>query len=259
MMDHRIERREFKYLLPPRRVEALRRSIQPFCRIDRFAAEQQRQNYLVESLYFDSPNLCLYFENQHKTFQRVKLRVRRYPDAPNAPVFLEVKQRSGDVIEKSRGGLSSKDWAPLLRSDDGAVLPQGKAGAAVERFLSLKEHFRAIPVVQVRYRREPWESTVDDYVRITFDTEISSATASELAFKDSDHQAVAIDNTDLYLTQQSLTLVELKFTQLIPLWLMNIVRTLELERSHFSKYVRGVRACLCPPQLRSPSGRGFLQ
>ena len=216
-----IERREYKYLVDQETANGLRAAIRPYCQLDDHAARSPDRTYTIDTLYFDNADLGLFWANDHEQVDRIKMRIRGYPDAPKAPVFLEVKRRINDVISKSRGKLSRDEWAALL-ANPCAPLPahlRGKDKAAVERFLTLAGELHIKPVTLVRYKREPYFSTIDDYARVTFDTNIRAQRMERLSF-DADPRAWrSLDDAVLQrsTTGHSLTVLELKFTSQVPL------------------------------------------
>jgi len=253
-----IERREYKFLVDRRTAAALRAAIQPFCRIDPFAATNPNRSYTVETLYLDTPGLTLFWGNDHEQLDRFKMRVRRYAK-PNSPVYLEVKRRYNDVISKSRGRLGANQWTALLE-DPGAPIPPDLASydrKAVERFLAYSRSLHVQPVTLVRYEREPYVSTIDDYGRVTFDTHVRARVIDRLSFDDEDGGSWrALDGAVLQNTHESLVVLEMKFTNQVPLWMVNIARSIGLVRGAFSKYGTSIRAFYQPTDARVPRNVG---
>ena len=83
-----IERREFKYLIDAPTAAAVRSAIRPFCELDPRAARNPRGIYTIESLYFDTAALGLYWANHHEQLDRIKVRVRGYAEVPGSPGVL---------------------------------------------------------------------------------------------------------------------------------------------------------------------------
>lgn len=249
----RIERREFKFIIDEREVARVREAIRPFCVLDPHAAERADHRYTIESLYFDTPDLALYMANDIELVERYKLRVRRYPDAPGSPYFLELKARYHDTIIKSRAKVGP-DWAELVRDP---FVPRRRLGVApaAERFVTHLHMIGARPTVVVRYKREAWASVVDDYARVTFDTRISG----QLAEPDGWHFDLdprrfrRCDDATGVRDLTSRTVLELKFTTQAPRWMMSMVERIGLMRRAFSKYGRSLEATLVPEEIRTPS------
>ncbi|MDR1078816.1 MAG: VTC domain-containing protein, partial [Propionibacteriaceae bacterium] len=102
---HAFNRFEIKYLANPDQVERLR------VELDRAMAPDPNsgpEGYRVESVYYDSPGLRVYWEKIDGLRFRRKLRLRRYGASPaqdTSPVFVEVKQRVNRVTQKRRLSL----------------------------------------------------------------------------------------------------------------------------------------------------------
>lgn len=249
-----IERREYKFLIDRTTVAAVRAAVRPFCVLDPYAAQSPSRTYTIETLYLDTSDLALFWANDHEQVDRVKVRVRRYADKPGSPIFFEVKRRINDVIAKSRGRVSADAWNQLL-ADPAAPIPAdvtGKDRAAVERFLALHRSLHLRPYTLVRYQREPWISTVDDYARVTFDTWIQAHTLDSLTFEPDGGRWRALDDAIMQRTLDSLVVLELKFTNQVPIWLVNIARSLGLVRGAYSKYGNSIRAFHQPIDIRVP-------
>ena len=241
-----IERREYKYLIDHATMVAMRAAIRPFCQLDEHAERSPTRTYTIDTLYFDTEDLALFWANDKEQVDRIKMRVRSYADAPKAPIFFEVKRRINDVISKSRGKVSRSEWAALL-ADPGAPIPAhigGKDRWAVERFLSLARSLHVRPFTLVRYQREPYFSTIDDYARVTFDTNICAQRMERLSFDGDPRAWRSLDDPILQRTQhgRSMVVLELKFTSHVPLWMVGLARRFGLVRCGFSKYGNSIRA-----------------
>ncbi|HEY8377063.1 MAG TPA: polyphosphate polymerase domain-containing protein [Nannocystis sp.] len=241
-----IERREFKYLIDPATADRVRAAIRPFCELDPWAARNPGGRYAIESLYFDTRDLTLFWANEHEQVDRFKARVRHYPEVRGGPVFFEIKRRYNDVIAKTRGKVPRDVWQRLL-TDPAAPIPDAVAGKdrpAVERFLALARSLHLQPYTLVRYDREPHFSRVDDYVRVTFDSNIRAQLLQRVDFDAPPHRWRALDDavTQRLCEPDSRIVLEIKFTNIIPLWLLHIVERLGLLRRSFSKYGTSIRA-----------------
>jgi hypothetical protein len=253
-----IERREFKYLIDADMAARVRAAIRPFCELDPWAAKNPRGNYTIESLYLDTSELSLFWANEHEQVDRVKVRVRGYAEAPNSPVFFEVKRRVNDVILKTRGKVHRDRWTQLL-TDPAAPIPAdvgGKDRAAVERFLSLVRSQHMRPFTVVRYEREPYFSKIDDYARVTLDTCIRAQPTDRPGFDMPARYWRALDDAVTQRALYSMIVLELKFTTAVPLWLVHIVKRLGLIRRSFSKYGTSIRRHYNPVDFRTAKFAG---
>ena len=127
---------------------------------------------LVNSIYFDTPDLVSFYENLNGISKRFKLRLRWYDaELPRSLCFFEVKRRMNRVIAKERypialscplHRLSLKELvAGLIR-----VLPETPG-----HLLRLRPE----PVVLVRYRRRHFVvSDIRQQIRLTVDRDITA-------------------------------------------------------------------------------------
>ncbi len=249
----RIDRREYKYLIDEDTAARVREAIAPFCVLDGFAEARADRRYIIDSLYFDTPDLRLFRANEHEVADRFKARARTYPESATAPVFFEIKRRIGDVIAKTRGRVSRDHWAEALER---ARVPQDdrcppRDRPAVERFFALAWRYHLRPVVLVRYEREPWMSVIDSYARVTFDYHVRSQAIDRLTFDHAPNAWRASDHPEANRADRSLIILELKFTTHVPMWLVHIVERFDLWRQSFSKYGTSVQAWHLPASLRT--------
>jgi hypothetical protein len=220
--------------------------------VDPYAAGRPDNEYTIESLYLDTPDFALLRANETEMVDRFKMRIRTYPGTPGAPHFFEVKRRVNDVISKSRG-RAPKGWEALF-TDPTTGIPKGRGGKeayAIERFVTLARTYCMQPVVMVRYEREPYASTIDDYARITFDRRIRSQLSTDYSFATSEREWRGSDTPDLARSDESPVVLELKFTSRVPTWMMHIVQTFDLWRRSFSKYANSVFAWNLGPTWRT--------
>jgi hypothetical protein len=248
-----LQRREYKYLIDEQTAERIRRYIDGICSLDRYAATGTGR-YRCDTLYFDSLHMNLYRATLETEPIRHKLRIRGYPDAPDAPVFLEVKRRVHDVIIKTRAPVRG-NWANRL--DEGTLLDHvaTRDRYAAENFLSHYEGGYAgpmVPVALVRYEREPYFSRIDEYARVTFDRKLCFQTKADLSMAPDHDHWTPIDNPVAMriAPRSSLIVLELKFQQVAPGWMQRMVQALELRRDSHCKYTRAIDSLLQRPEGR---------
>lgn len=240
-----LARREYKFLIDEPTVDRVRRLIDGYCEVDEHARARDGR-YLCDTLYLDTLRHDLYQATMDNKGARYKVRIRGYPQAPEAPAFLEVKRRVEETIVKTRVPVRG-DWARLVEDrslDD--VSRQHRAAA--ENFFAHYDHPRTglvVPTVLVRYEREPFASLVDDYARVTFDRSIRFQLHPELSLEPHEHWTQIDDPFAMWPTQRSNVVLELKFHSATPpRWMRRIVAGLELRRLAFCKYTRAVETML---------------
>ena len=172
------------------------------------------RSYEVETLYFDTPTFSVF----HKTagFRTTKHRIRRYGLSENA--FLERKTKSGGRVRKRRIPVA---LAELNRSlQDPSPGSEWFANRIVAKSLA--------PVCRIAYERTAYFGEGDTGpMRITFDRRLRASSASGLDWN-SDLRAVPLPIAGI--------IVELKFTESMPVLFKNAVQTFGLTTTTASKY-----------------------
>ncbi len=242
--DQIPNRYELKYTIPESATAAIRQSVQPFCVQDKNAAKSGGR-YIITSLYFDSPQWECLRAKKERCFTRFKLRVRTYGELSDGPVFAEVKRKFGDVIIKNRRLVDKENWVEDIIGDN----PE------TQDFRSLMKRWQAGPVLLVRYEREPFMSVVDDYARVTFDRKITYQACRDWDLLGDPRAWRSTD--DVYSTRNvpRALVLELKCTQSVPAWMLNLIRRHGLQQSSYSKYCNGAERILRPGLLSDADDR----
>jgi len=217
-------RREFKYLVPRSELPALRQALRPWCDPDPHAGDDGV--YALRSLYFDTPDLRLFHANESEMAVRFKARVRCYPEAARGPIIAEVKFRDGDIIRKTRTRLPH-NWQNALRAG---------SGMALDPFVVRMHRYDLRPVLLVDYRREAWMSRIDEYARVSIDTKIECQSMTRLNLQADPKRWRSIDHPQLTFTERSPCVVELKWAEAAPSWMVLLTQRLDMIRHSFSKY-----------------------
>ena len=228
---------EYKYIIEESRARAACDFARGYLEPDRHADPSRHNSYEVHSLYLDSPGHDLCRATMHGHKNRFKLRIRFYDEAPDHPVFFEVKRRVNDVILKQRAAVRRASVLPLLAGHAPAIsdLVPGAEGdfGALAGFCRLRGAIGAEGRAFVSYLREAY-ATPDERVRVTFDRLIRGAPYRG-AFQ------LPPDREWTYPPVAGVVL-ELKFTDRFPVWMREMVRALNLWRGPMAKYVSCVTA-----------------
>lgn len=226
---------------------------------DEYSVERPDFSYLVHSLYLDSSELQLYRSTINGDKNRFKLRLRFYDDAPESPVFFEIKRRVDRCIMKQRAAVKRSAVPHLLagnwpQADD--LFSPGNLSALgqLQEFGRLMLRMHATPRSRITYRREAWMSPVDNSARVTFDRDIHCAPEFSSALSTNVAEARRVFREEVIL--------ELKFTGRMPAWAGELIRVFGLMQGSAAKYVEGVEAMgeqrfLFVGGARSPGGPGF--
>ena len=238
-----LERYESKYTIPFHMVDEISRFIEPYCTLDAYSEKSPDLYYTINSLYFDTPDYLFLRLRLQKAGNRFNMRVRTYGESPVLPWFFEVKHKRGDVMRKYRAKVHSERLDHLLNTPE--LLHHHVKNEKEEKsrmlFYRLHHTYNAEPKVLIQYKRKAYISDVEEYARVTFDIGLRSMKQTgydplpcEEEMQHSDAQTLFDYGTGVIL--------ELKcYTSYVPLWMIDCIRTFQLQRRGFSKYMMGIR------------------
>jgi hypothetical protein len=227
-------RYELKYLINEEKSEAVRSALLPFCELDSHSAHSPRNQYLIQSLYLDTPRHDLYWASRLENPRRYKARVRCY--GPEGPVFFELKRKAGSsVIRKSRARIPREHWQRRLSGP----FPEDASPMELD-FRSQVDRHLLEPTTLVRYHREAWVGLFEDYSRVTFDRAVLFQPHDRISLDADETAWQSLD--DAYSTQgvRGGVILELKATFDVPRWMVALVERFDLFRRSFSKYCLGI-------------------
>ncbi len=229
------QRFELKYLVSEETARKVRQFIRCYLKPDEFAANLPGNAYPVHSLYLDSPDLTTYQAVQTGEKNRFKLRIRYYSDTDQA-VHFEIKRRTNEVISKFRASVHRSCVQAIVAGEPPQlrhlVKSSPKHFAALQEFCRLMHTLRATPKSHVAYLREAWMSPLNNSLRITFDRDVKCEPEFSTSLKTALGTAVAPFDDRV--------VVELKFTDRLPAWCLEMIRALGLRRGGAPKYAQGV-------------------
>ena len=238
--EHRkvFQRFEAKYIISELEAETIKDYMEPYVFPDPHGVEGAE--YPVSSLYLDSRDLRMFWSSETGEKNRFKLRIRTYTDNPSDPVFFEIKRRIDRIIRKQRAGVARKCVGRILHHDDIGpdmlVWPDDKEMENLYQFRDYMDMFAAIPCVMVRYRREAYMSNLEEPVRITCDRHLTCLPVERYTPEVWSCEAAWRDLSEVPL------ILEIKFTDVVPFWLTQLVQRFHLSRDSFAKYVNCVKA-----------------
>lgn len=229
MQTQRFER---KYYITERQAIQVREFVRCYLQPDENSEGRPEYSYPVHSLYLDSDELMTYWATVHCEKKRFKLRVRYYDDAPESPLFFEIKRRENECVLKQRGVVHRPAAALLLAGQlpgpEQLVSNTPHHLAALQRFCYLMQQLGARPRMHVAYMREAWVSSQGNSVRVTMDRQVRGETQHEAVFHTQMTQPVFPFGKQHVL--------ELKFTDRFPDWLGKMVRQFDLLQTGAAKY-----------------------
>jgi SPX domain protein involved in polyphosphate accumulation len=243
-----FNRFELKYLVSLQQAERFKIGLKRYVVPDEHGHHNGR--YALSSLYYDSPDLRCYRENEDGLKFRRKLRIRRYDTGhvfiDESPVFLEIKQRYDRVTQKRRIVLPYHD---ALRLCNDRQIPDHGSGdrALIEEIYAFLWQYNLRPASIVRYDRQAFTGfEYDRGLRVTFDTSLTFQ-ARQLHL----HEQAS----GLAMLPASSVVMEIKVNERIPYWLTDMIAAHNLQRVGISKYCRSIEAARSIPATRRHSLR----
>jgi hypothetical protein len=228
-------RYEMKYPVRFEQASQMLAQLRPYLQPD---AHGQNGQYVIYSVYFDTPNLDCYYEKLDGFANRVKFRLRTYLGTGNPVWFLESKERVRHYIAKHRVRLTADQADRLLQQHLTPGTLQGIVPPTHPLMLKLAPTlYRGImqPVVAVYYHRHAYTFYGARDVRITLDHNLVSlpgrVTTATLP------QVLPTQFTDSVL-------LEIKGNGFMPQTVVQAICNNQLVARSFSKY------CVCLEQLR---------
>lgn len=223
-----FERYELKFLVPGAMIEDIKSFIEPYCQLDPFCKASSDNYYRINSLYLDSLDGLFYRKRQASVDGRFNMRIRTYGANPTPPYFLEVKYKTGGYVKKYRAKVSSSDF-------ENAVFGMEQGDKNHKLFTKLATIHHVEPKVMTSYKRMAFFSQIDEYARVTFDRNMKCHEARGFYPVPSLESESNYDNETLFPPNCD-TVLELKSTTNVPLWMVDLIRYFRLERTSFSKY-----------------------
>jgi SPX domain protein involved in polyphosphate accumulation len=222
----KYNRKEYKYLVPNRILDILIPDLLMHMDYDEFS---QNGYYPIYSIYFDTIDLQTFSNKMAGLQHRRKFRVRSYhPDIKsNDPLFLEIKEKNTNRIFKRRVPLDLHHIEDLIIKKRNVL--QGNSIVEEWRYELIKSNLK--PCLLNYYKRLAFVSKMYPGLRITIDRDISYARTQDLSFN---------LPTKKVSWAHSKSVVEVKFDNFIPLFVVDMIRRYGLVAEPVSKYADSI-------------------
>lgn len=225
-----FRRKEHKYLISTEQYRKLVQQLTPYMHTDKHGVDGK---YTVTTLYFESPDLKIYYETKNRQRIRQKLRLRIYDKTDIHHIaFFEIKQKHEELVNKKRIRLTLKEAYRYLKQSSHDSLE----GFDTSNIQTLKEidHFRNLyhlkPAMIISYDRHAL-SSANDGLRVTFDLNLRCRN-DDLSIENGSYGKRVIDN--------HLVVLEVKVNDSIPPWLTRILEDLNCKQRSISKYCASI-------------------
>lgn len=184
--------------------------------------------YQICNIYYDTADNNLIRTSLLKPRYKEKFRLRSYgTPKEDTKVFLEVKKKYNGIVNKRRSTLSLQE---AYEFTDTNVIPEIKPYMNEQVLKELRYSlslYKLQPKVFISYERRAFFGAEDDSFRVTFDRNIITRRYDVALEKGVYGEKLIKDNT---------MILEVKYTERMPLWFIAIIRKLGLEKGSFSKY-----------------------
>jgi SPX domain protein involved in polyphosphate accumulation len=228
-------RYELKYLVSPATAFAIAGKLIGRCHLDENGSDGY---YVNESLYFDSPDFDFFFHKIEGVKLRKKVRIRRYGNrGPWEKLFVEIKRRNGQYIEKARFTIEPHLLPSLFNTSHRELYAQNLKPLECQVYnelLSLARLFQLRPILFIRYIRRSFWAEGDERLRITFD--------SELGYDTVNHDCLRPLENINHILDGDQVIMEIKANGSVPFWVLELIQEYECKMIRFSKYCLGVQA-----------------
>lgn len=179
----------------------------------------------IRNIYFDTDNYRLIRRSIEKPAYKEKLRIRSYYKVKKENhVFVEVKKKYDSIVYKRRLSLKEQDaldWVCAKKQ----CPKNNQIASEIQYFLDYYETLS--PKVFLSYEREAYYLKEKGDLRITFDENI--------LFRE-EELSLEKEVWGTSLLDSNLTLMEIKTSRGIPLWLCDVLSELKVYKTSFSKY-----------------------
>lgn len=181
--------------------------------------------YLIHSLYFDDYKDQSIYTTDSGLSKRYKWRIRYYGNDLNY-IVLERKEKLDSRCHKKSCKITIDEYHKIV---DGNILDivYDTDKKLLKELASDILMYNYIPKVIVDYERIAYVEEITN-VRITFDMKISASYELD-HFLDGDY-------TKFYIQPSNMNVLEVKFDEILPSYLRNLIESYNFEQSSFSKY-----------------------
>lgn len=214
-----FRRRELKYLLNPEQRQVLDLLMQEHMVPDKFG------HSTICNLYFDTPDYRLIRRSLEKPVYKEKLRLRSYGTVQEGTdVFLEMKKKYQGVVYKRRVKVTQEQALAFMERL--ASLPENsQIGRELVYFRDFYQNLE--PRVFLSYERQAWFDPVDQGFRMTMDNNI--------LYRMED-LSLSSPVGGRQILSPELTLLEVKASGGVPMWLTEHLSKAGIYKQSFSKY-----------------------
>ena len=219
-------RNEWKYSLSNQDLSLLQSRLSQVMELDPHTPPNGR--YLIHSLYFDDYKDTSVYTTNSGLSKRFKWRIRYYGDDLDY-IVLEKKEKLESRCHKKSCKLTIDEYNSIVSGNITDIVYDTNKDLIRELACDMMM-FDYRPKVIVDYERIAYVEEITN-VRITFDMKISASYELE-RFLDGDY-------FKFYVNPSGVNVLEVKFDEILPSYIRNIVESYRFNQTSFSKYYYG--------------------
>ncbi|MBR3002262.1 MAG: polyphosphate polymerase domain-containing protein [Clostridia bacterium] len=222
----KVYRSEWKYCLTNQELSLLKSRISQVMDLDPHTPEGGR--YIIHSLYFDDYKDTSIYTTDSGLSKRFKWRIRYYGNDLSY-IVLEKKEKLESRCHKKSCKITVEEYKSIVSGNITDLVYDTDKKLIKELAVDmLTKDYR--PKVIIDYERVAYVEEITN-VRITFDMKISASYELE-NFLDGDYQ-------NFYVLPSGINVLEVKFDNILPSYIRDIVESFNFKQTSFSKYYYG--------------------
>ena len=214
-----FKRYEIKYLITEEQKKRRLKVMEPYMKIDKYGKTN------IRNIYFDTDTYELIRKSIEKPMYKEKLRVRSYGcPGKDSDVFVELKKKCDGIVYKRRLSLPDEKAKKAFLSHESLPI-NSQIAREIDYFRNYYDTLK--PVVFLSYDREAYFTLIESDLRITFDSNIFSRL--------NDFNL----SSDVYgypVLSPEMSIMEIKTSSAIPIWLAGFLSEEKIYKTSFSKY-----------------------
>ncbi len=224
-----FKRYELKYLLTKAQKESVLKAMENHMTPDQYGRTT------IRNLYYDTDTYLLIRRSIEKPTYKEKLRIRSYSRADNnSTVFVELKKKYKSVVYKRRISLPNEEAMAWL-SGEKHCDKRTQISNEIDYFMALYGTLH--PTVFLSYEREAYYAKDKSDFRVTFDDNVLCRQVD---------LSLCSEAYGTAILPQGLSLMEIKCSGGIPLWMTKILSKEKIYKTPFSKYGAAYKTLIFP-------------
>ena len=215
-------RHELKFKISKSAAEVLKQKLSLILEKDKFAYYKDG-SYLIKSLYFDNRESSSYYEKLDGVLYRQKYIIKIYNN-DDSFIRLEKKLKHNTYTAKEQILISKTIYSKII---NGKINEIDDADGLLLDFLNDYKTKGLMPSIIVSYHRTAFIYPISE-VRITFDSDIQSGLYNYDLFNE--------DMPKYSMDEEGKIVLEVKFNEVLPLHIANILQDIPVCREAVSKF-----------------------